>query len=103
MIRSRWFRRIAEVVAVALTLGTTVGSASGRTFDFNARGSLVQQQAPQVSRAGSPAAGGSGIEWGYVAIGSSAAALTLIGVGGAVAAGRRGPRRDRAGRPTIVS
>lgn len=100
MIRSSRFRRIARVLAVALTLATTAGSASGRTFEFNAQGSLVQQPAPGISRAGTAATGGSSIEWGYIAIGSSAAALALIGVGGVVASGRRRPQRDKQRRAT---
>ena len=88
MTRTIVFRRIVGVVAVALALGTIAGPASARTFDFNSNGSLVQQPPPSTSPAANPASGGSGIEWGYVAIGSSAAALALIGVG-AVATGRR--------------
>jgi hypothetical protein len=90
MTRSILFRRIVRVVAVALALGAIAGPASARTFDFNSNGSLVQQPAPSIYPGADAASGGS-IEWAYVAIGSSAAALALIGVG-AVASGRRRSR-----------
>jgi hypothetical protein len=86
---------------VALAVGAIAGPASARTFDFNSHGSLVQQPAPGTSAAGDPASGGSGIEWGYIAIGSSVVALALIGVGG-VATGRRRSREDRPQRATIA-
>lgn len=103
------FRRILGVVAVAIALATTAGPASARTFDFNSNGSLVlnsngslvQQPTPSASAAADPASGGSGIEWGYVAIGSSAFALALIGAGVA-ATSRRRSRQDRPQRATIA-
>jgi hypothetical protein len=93
------FRRIVAVVAVTLALGAIAGPASARTFYFNANGSLVQQ--PTSPRITPTASGGSGVEWGYIAIGSSAAALVLIGVG-AAAIGRRRSREDRSQRATIA-
>ena len=87
MTRTTVFRRIVGIVAVALTVAIAAGPASARTFDFNSNGSLVQQPAPSTSPPADPASGGTGIEWGYVAIGSSSAALVLIGIG-AVASGR---------------
>jgi amino acid transporter len=92
MTRAIVFRRIAGSVAVALVLGAIAGQASARTFDFDSHGSLVQQPAPSTSPPADPASGGAGIEWGYVAIGSSSAALALIGIG-AVASGQRRPRQ----------
>jgi hypothetical protein len=87
MTRSILFRRIIGVVAVTLATGAIAGPASARTFYFNSNGSLVQQPAPSTSPPADPASGGTGIEWGYVAIGSSSAALILIGIG-AVASSR---------------
>jgi len=101
MTRTIVFRRIVGIVAVALTLGAIAGPASARTFDFNSNGSLVQQPAPSTSPPAAPASGGSSIDWGYVAIGSSVVALALIGVG-AVATGRRRSRKDRPQRATIA-
>jgi hypothetical protein len=101
MTRTIVFRRIVGIVAVALALGAIAGPASARTFDFNSNGSLVQQPAPSTSAAAAPASGGSSIDWGYVAIGSSVVALAVIGVG-AVATGRRRSREDRPQRATIA-
>jgi hypothetical protein len=88
------FRRILGVVAVAFALGAIAGPASARTFDFNSNGSLVQQPAPSTSPGANAPSGGGGIEWSYVAIGSSAVALALIGVG-AIAIGHRRSHQDR--------
>jgi hypothetical protein len=103
MARSILFRRIVGVVAVTLAMGVVVGVASARTFDLNSNGSLVQHSDSAGStRAGTArASGGSSIEWGYVAIGSSAAALALIAIG-AVASGRGRLRKD-AGSHVAVS
>ncbi len=98
MTRTILFRRIVAIVAVTLALGAIAGPASARTFDFNSNGSLVQQS---NSAGTAPASGGSSIEWGYIAIGSSAAALALIAVG-AVTTGRRRSREDRPQRATIA-
>jgi hypothetical protein len=102
MTRTILFRRIVGVVAVALALGTIAGPASARTFDFNSNGSLVQQPAQSITPGTAPASGGSSIDWGYIAIGSSVAALVLIGVGGAVTIGRRRAQQDQPRRVTTV-
>lgn len=102
MTRPITFRRIVGVVAVVLALAATAGPASARTFDFNSNGSLVQQPAQSISAETAPASGGSSIDWGYVAIGSSVAALVLIGVGGAVTIGRRRAQQDKPQRATTV-
>ncbi|HYB22909.1 MAG TPA: hypothetical protein VED41_03870 [Solirubrobacteraceae bacterium] len=106
MTRTIVFRRIVGIVAVALALGAIAGPASARTFDFNSNGALVEQPppsmpAPSTPIAAEPASGGSSINWGYVAIGSSVVALVLIGVG-AVATGRRRSREDSPRRATIA-
>ncbi len=95
MTRTIVLRRIAGSLAVALALGTGAGPASARTFDFNSHGSLVQQPAPSISPSADPTSGGTGIEWGYVAVGSSSAALVLIGIG-AVASGHTRSRQHTA-------
>ncbi len=100
MTRTILFRRIVGAVAVALALATAAGPASARTFDFNSNGSLVQQPTSPGTTT-TAATGDSGIEWGYIAIGASAAALVLIGVG-AAATGRRRSREDRSQRATIA-
>jgi hypothetical protein len=100
MTRTILFRRIVGLVAVALALGAIAGPASARTFGFNSHGSLVQQTAPSSSSATDAASGG-GIEWGYIAIGSSAIALALIGAGVA-ATGHRRSRKDSPQRATIA-
>ena len=90
------FRRIVGVVvAVALAMGAIAGPASARTFYFNSNGSLVQQAGPSTLAAAHPASDGSSIDWGYVAIGSSAAALALIAVGAGLAISQRRGRRTR--------
>ena len=101
MTRTILFRRIIGAIAVALALGAIAGPASARTFDFNSNGSLVQQPPPSTSPEGNPASGGGGIEWGYIAIGGSAAALALIGVG-AITTGRRRSHQDEPRRATIT-
>jgi MYXO-CTERM domain-containing protein len=101
MTRTIFFRRIVVVVAVALALGTIAGPVSARTFDFNSNGSLVQQPAPSASPGANPASSGTGIEWGYIAIGASAAALALIGVG-AITTSRRRSHQDKPRRATIA-
>jgi hypothetical protein len=95
MTRSIFFRRIVGVVAVTLALGAIAGPASARTFYFNSNGSLVLQPAPSTSPPADSASGGAGIDWGYVAIGSSAAALILIGIG-AVASAHTRPHQHTA-------
>jgi hypothetical protein len=101
MTRTIVFRRIAGIAAVALAIGAIAGPASARTFDFNSNGSLVQQPSPSTSAPADTASGGSSIDWGYVAIGSNAAALVLIGVG-AAATGRHRSPEDRSQRATIA-
>ncbi len=94
MTRTIPFLRIIRVAAIALALATTAGPASARTFDFNQHGSLVQGSfvaLPSASNSPKPDAPSGGIEWGYVALASSSAALALI----AIATGASGRRRRR--------
>jgi hypothetical protein len=101
MTRNIHFRRIVSIVAVALALGTIAGPASAGTFDFNSHGSLTEQPPASASPRANSASSGSGVEWGYVAIGAGAAALALLGVG-AVATSRRRSHHDEPRRATIA-
>lgn len=100
MTRATALRRIVAITAVALSAGTTAGPASAGTSDPNSRASLVQQGAPSISHANAPAP--SSIDWGYIAIGSSAVALMLTGVCAAVTTGRRHAQQDKARRIPIA-
>jgi MYXO-CTERM domain-containing protein len=108
MTRKILSRRFVRVLGVVLALATAAGPASARTFDLNSQCSLVHYPTPPgttttatASARTTTASGHDGIEWGYIAIGSSAAALALIGVG-AAATGRRRSREDRSRRATIA-
>jgi hypothetical protein len=102
MTRTTALRRIIRIIAVVLAMSTTAGSAWATPFDPNTRDGLVQQPAQSIAHTNAPTAGGSSVDWGYVAIGSSAAALALIGAGVA-ATSRRRSREDRPQRATIAS
>ena len=99
MTRTTVFRRIVGIVAVALTVAIAAGPASARTFDFDSNGSLVQRSTSRSSLAAGP----SSFEWGYVAVGASAAGLMLLAAGGILAAGRRRQRPHNAHRARIAA
>jgi hypothetical protein len=101
MTRTTALRRIIRIIAVVLAMSTTAGSASATPFDPNTRDSLAQQPAHSIVHTNAPAAAGSSVDWGYIAIGSSAVALALIGAGVAVTSRRRS-REDRPRRATIA-
>lgn len=103
MARATPLRRIDTIIAVALAVSTTPGPASARTFDLDSRGSLVQQPAPSISRTRAPTAARGSIDWGYIAIGSSALALVLTGVCAAVTTGRRHAQHDKPRRAPSTS
>jgi hypothetical protein len=88
-------RRTAGIISVALALGIAA-PAGARPLDLNQQGSYVPAESAQTQAQGVPATTShtsSGIsDWGYVAIGSGAASLALIGVGGTRVAGRRRQR-----------
>ena len=105
MTHSPSHRHAAGIMAATLALGI-VAPAAARPID--PPGAAVSS-APAVAshklitdvRAGAVPAAGSGVsDWGYVAIGSGAASLVLIGVGGTRAASRR---RRRTGQPGIAA
>jgi hypothetical protein len=101
MTRTTLFRQILRIVAMALALSAIAGPASARTFDFNSHGSLIQQPTPATAPRGDSASSASGVDWGYIAIGTTTAALALIGIG-AVTSGRRHSHKDRPQRATIT-
>jgi hypothetical protein len=84
----------AAIAALALALGTA-SPAVARPFITDAQGSNVP--APVIAQppvqATSHHNNGSGFDWGYVAAGTGAVSLALIGIGGTVV-GRR-QRRTR--------
>jgi hypothetical protein len=81
---------IALALALALALTSIAAPASARVFNRNAQGSIVfPQPAPSAPLVGAPHASGAGLDWGYVAIGSGAAALGLLGIAGTLAISRR--------------
>ncbi len=91
-------RRTAGIISAALALGIAA-PAGARPFDLNEQGSYVPAESAQTQAQGVAATTShtshtsSGIsDWGYVAIGSGAASLALIGVGGTRVAGRRRQR-----------
>jgi hypothetical protein len=102
MTRATALRRSIAIIAVALAASTTAGPASARTSDPDSRASLVHQRAPGIPHAKAPAAARNSIDWGYIAIGSSAVALMLTGVCAAVTTGRRHAQRDNARRKPIA-
>jgi hypothetical protein len=99
MTRATALRRIIGIIAVALAISTTAGSAWARPIDPNSRDSIVQQPAPSMARTDAPTAAGSSFDWGYIAIGSSAVALVLAGACVALTTHRRHAPEDNTQRP----
>ena len=98
-------RRAAGAVVAALALSVGAPTAGARPFDLNPAGSFVPVGSAQTAapNATSHTNGGDISDWGYVAIGSGAASLALLGIGGTRAAGRRRHRRRTTGAPTIAA
>jgi hypothetical protein len=81
-------RRIGGIaVVVAVALCSSAVPAAARTFGFNSAGSMIQQPLPSGPQRTAQGTGSS--DWSYIAIGSSAAGLALIGVGGTLTGSRR--------------
>jgi hypothetical protein len=100
-------RRTAGIISVALALGIAA-PAGAKPFDLNQQGSEVPAGSAQVQAQSLPATtrhttSGGISDWGYVAIGSGAASLALIGIGGTRVAGRRRQQRITAQQPTIAT
>jgi hypothetical protein len=99
--------RITTGLALALALGASAAPAAARQFDLNANGSYVpagsvSMQASQPSRpVSSPtivrvSAPNSGFDWGDAGIGAAGGvALSMIGLGGALAVSQHRARRTR--------
>ena len=96
MTRATALRRI---IAVALAISTTAGSAWARPVDPNSRDSVIPQPAPSIARTDAPDPARSSFDWGYIAIGSSAVALILAGACLAVTTHRRHALEDKQRRP----
>jgi hypothetical protein len=104
--------RIRMGIVLALALGTSAAPASARFFDLNANGSYVpaptaSTQVPTQATKPSPSvstqptivhvtARNSGFDWGDAGIGAAGGiALSMVGLGGALAVSQRRPRRTR--------
>jgi hypothetical protein len=102
--------RITTAVVVSLGLAMSGTPAFAYTTNLTANGSevpagipaLTSQPAHSIAHANAPTTAGSSVDWGYIAIGSSAAALALIGAG-AVTTSRRRSHHDKPRRATIAS
>jgi hypothetical protein len=101
--------RITTAVVVSLGLAMSGTPALAYPTNLTANGSevpagipaLTSQPAHSIAHTNAPTTAGSSVDWGYIAIGSSAAALMLIGAG-AAATSRRRSREDRSQRATIA-
>jgi hypothetical protein len=99
--------RISTALALALALGVSAAPASARPFDLNANGSYVPAavaiaQATKPSHAVSPSpvivrvAAPGGFDWGDAGIGAAGGiALSMVGLGGALAMAQNRARRTR--------
>jgi hypothetical protein len=97
-------RRVAGIVSVALAL-SVAAPAGARPFDLDNQGSYVPVASaqPQPPSATDSHGAGGVSDLGYVAIGSGAAALTLVGVGGTRVASNRRRQRITAQHPTTAA
>jgi hypothetical protein len=99
--------RITTGLALALALAASAAPAAARQFDLNANGSYVpagsvSMRASQPSRPVGPptivrvSAPNSGFDWGDAGIGAAGGvALSMIGLGGALAVSQHRTRRTR--------
>jgi hypothetical protein len=86
-------RVVAAIAAGALALGVGAPAAGARPYDLNSANSDAPAGSTQV-QPGIPVStnrntGGDISDWGVVAIGTGAASLALISIGGTRAASRR--------------
>jgi hypothetical protein len=98
--------RATAIALAALAIGISAPAAGAR-IDLNGADSVAPVQvAPPLAQSVEPStnnADGDISNVGYVAIGSGAATLALVGVGGTLAATRRRHRRRIATRSTITA
>jgi hypothetical protein len=106
MARSLTNRRATVAAAAALAVGLAAPVAGARPVEPGATYSFLAASPAAVSpaRAESTAsrAGGGISDWGYLAIGSGAASLVLIGAGGTRVVTRRRRQGRAAVQPRIV-
>jgi hypothetical protein len=99
--------RATAIALAALAIGISAPAAGARPFDLNGSDSVAPVQvAPPLAQGVEPStnnADGDISNVGYVAIGSGAATLALVGVGGTLAATRRRHRRRIATQSTITA
>ncbi len=101
-------RRATTVALAALAIGISAPAAGARPFDLNGADAVAPVHvAPPLAQSVEPssndATGGDISNVGYVAIGSGAATIALVGVGGTLAATRRRQRRRVAMQSTITA
>ena len=96
MTRTILFRRIVGVVGCRARTRRDRRPGLGQNLLLQLKRLARSAASPEhLCQRPIPASGGSSIEWGYVAIGSSAAALALIAVGAGLAVPQRRRRRTR--------
>ena len=111
MTRQSARRRVTTIALVALAIGITAPAAGARPFELNGTGQVPVappvQAAPAAAQSVKPtsnsATGGDISNVGYVAIGSGAATIALLGAGGTLAATRRRQRRRSAVQSTTIT
>jgi hypothetical protein len=108
MTRQSARRRATSIVLAALAIGISAPAAGARPLDLNAANSLVPVNVSpppfqSVEPSNGNASGGDISDVGYIAIGSGAATIALMGVGGTLAATRRRHRRHMATQSTITA
>ncbi len=107
MKSTRTRRRTATALALALMLGTASPAMAQPIGGYTGGG--LEPTSPYASNitytTPTPMlrSKGAGSEWAYVAIGSGAVGLALVGVGGTLAAGHRRQRREARSGTTIAT
>ncbi|HET7380894.1 MAG TPA: hypothetical protein VFJ24_12690 [Gaiellales bacterium] len=109
MTRQSARRRVTTIALAALAIGISAPAAGARPFDLGGQVPVappVQVASPatqSVEQSSNDPTGGDISNVGYVAIGSGAATIALLGAGGTVAATRRRQRRRSAVQSTTIT
>ena len=110
MTRQSARRRVTTIALAALAIGISAPAAGARPFDVPgaqvpvAPPAQVASPATQsVEQSSNDPTGGDISSVGYVAIGSGAATIALLGAGGTLAATRRRQRRRSAMQSTTIT
>ncbi|MGZ4197628.1 MAG: hypothetical protein ACXVUE_09115 [Solirubrobacteraceae bacterium] len=111
MTRQSARRRATTIGLAALAIGISAPAAGARPFDLSGTAQVPVappvQVAPPVAQSvelgSNDATGGDISNVGYVAIGSGAATIALLGAGGTLAATRRRQRRRSAMQSTTIT